>query len=104
VTTKKKVVAKKPVVEHIPSNKDDLNKYSLEQIIEWRNAASKRVSGWDVHLAAIESALKIGNKGASKDRLWIAKLNRHLNNKAFKYPTKPPRKKEEDLFEIDAYR
>jgi hypothetical protein len=61
------------------------DKHSVEELIEWRNAASNRVF---VNEMIINDYLKKINKldkKCSDDKIWISKLNRYLNKKCFGY-------------------
>ena len=71
---------------------EDLNKFSLQTILKWRNSASERIDKSDqgiVQLSAKTARLvcminKIKKK-RQKDAVWARKLNRHLFKIIFKH-------------------
>jgi thiamine biosynthesis lipoprotein ApbE len=65
----------------------NLSDFSVEEIVSWRNTASTRVNEADKAIDKLMNEIDKITKFAKKDRVWIAKLNRHLNNKVFGYKT-----------------
>jgi len=79
-----KTVAKTDKKKIIP-----LEQFSFEQLIAWRDAASKRATARDPQLKLINAdavnlirILKQGEKKQHSDLLWISKLNKVLRKKA----------------------
>lgn len=70
----------------------NLDTFTVDQIIAWRNIASQRVDNRDKEIdnwaKAGQNILKLQNKN-HRDLTWISRLNRHLNRRVFKYSTKP---------------
>jgi len=58
---------------------------SLDELIRWRNSASKRVDARCKAIKQLGEKMKHEDKLNSKDLLWIKKLNRIISHKAFGY-------------------
>ena len=67
------------------SNKEDIGQYTIDQLIDWRNKASERVNFHDKTTDRMIQDIKWHEKLSHKDRIWIARLNRAINKKAFGY-------------------
>lgn len=70
---------------------DDLKSYSIEDLMKWRNTASKRMDGMDKELELIDIVLKeyIATKAKilkkrAKDARWVSRLNHSLFQKVIK--------------------
>lgn len=67
------------------SKQDDLYKYPIDEVITWRNTASKRVTKIDSDLVYLRKSIEDMNtkydrlnKKRKKDIMWISKLNNVL--------------------------
>jgi len=65
----------------------NLSDFSVEEIVSWRNKASERVNESDKIIDELEREAMVVAKNAKADRVWIARLNRHLNRRVFGYKT-----------------
>jgi len=62
-----------------------LKDFSIDEMITWRNCASERVNINDrVTNQLINEAKKLQKKN-HKDLIWIQKLNKEINHRAFGY-------------------
>lgn len=86
------VVAPEVVPNLDTDEKLNLSTFSIDQIVEWRNSASKRVAERDIMIdnwAKMVNDMSKAQKKNHTDLTWISRLNRHLNVRVFKYATKP---------------
>lgn len=65
----------------------DLNKYSTDELIAWRNEASTRVNDRDKTTDAFVAEVERLSRENIKDLRWIARLNRKIDKRAFGYKT-----------------
>ena len=63
----------------------NLSDFSVEEIVSWRNKASERVNEADMIIDELEREAMVVAENSKRDRVWIAKLNRHLNKRVFGY-------------------
>ncbi len=67
------------------AKKIDLKNYSIDALISWRNNASERVSDNDRVINHYMECINKVDKRSHKDKIWITKLNREINDRAFGY-------------------
>ena len=65
----------------------DLFAFSLDEIKEWRDRASKRITKRDNRLLAITREVKTINRNNLSDVRWVKKLNSTMSKKVFGNPT-----------------
>ena len=63
--------------------KVDLSKYSLDEIIAWRNTASNRVDSNRELLHSYETKIEKLDRKIHTDIRWIRKINKYLIRQVF---------------------
>ena len=67
------------------NSKSMFREHSTDDLIAWRDAASERVNSRDRASDRFIDAIELLDRRSSKDRKWINKLNRIINDRAFAY-------------------
>ena len=71
----------------VKSNKDDyatdLSKHGVQELILWRNTASKRVDVARAQMEALHKKYNFLNKKAHSDIKWIRRLHNELSRQVF---------------------
>lgn len=65
----------------------DLNLFTTDNLIDWRNEASIRVNDRDKTTDAFVNEVERLSRENIKDLRWIARLNRKIDKRAFGYKT-----------------